>query len=145
MPHTLFENSRIARMGALGSTINTFAGGTGAPVYAGDHEYHAIIFAGTIGNVGTLWAYGHTGAAGEGTTVLGSIAFGSTNSAAVVYEVKSDTLTGLGTNYTYLSGGVTVQSGGTLTGALFILSTWPRSAGTTPAANGYSAVGTSLY
>jgi hypothetical protein len=145
MPHTLFENSRITRMASLGSAINTFAAGTGAPVYAGDHEYHAIIFAGTVGNVGTLWAYAHTSSAGDGTTVIGSVPFGSTNSPALVFEVKSDTLTAIGTDYTYLSGGVTVQSGGTLTGALFVLSTWPRSAGTTPAANGYAAVGTSLY
>lgn len=144
MSHTLFENARIARMAALGSAINTFAAGTGAPVSAADYEYHAVIFAGTIGNVGTLWAYAHTSSAGDGTTVIGSIPFGSTNQPAVVYEVKSDTLTALGTSFTHLSGGVTVQSGGTLTGALFVLSTWPRSAGTTPNAAGWWAVGTSL-
>lgn len=144
MGHTLFENSRIGAEAPLGSAINVFAGGTGAPVYAGDYEYHAILFVGTVGNVGTLWAYAHTNSSGGGTTVIGSVPFGSTDSPALVYEVKSDTLTAIGTAYTHISGGITVQSGGTLTGALFVLSHQPRSAGTTPAANGYAAVGTSL-
>lgn len=144
MSHTLFENTRISRFGIFGSAIALTAGGTGAPVFAGDYEYHAAIFAGTIGNTGTLFVFGHTDSTGSGTTALGSVIFGSTNAAAVVFEVKSDTLTTIGTAYNYLSTQAKVDSGGTFTGALFILSSWPRSAGTTPAANGWAAVGTSL-
>jgi hypothetical protein len=144
MNRTQFENDLITRMASLGSAINTFAGGTGAPVFAGDHANHAIQFVGTIGNTGTLWAYGHTSSAGNGTTVLGSAPFGSSNLPAVIYDVKSDALLRLGTAYTYLSGGVTVDAGGTLTGALFVRSYNPRTAGTVPAALGYAAVGTSL-
>jgi hypothetical protein len=145
MGHTLFENSRITAQAALGSAIATTKAGTLTPAYAGDHEYHAVIFAGTMGNTGTLWAFAHTNSGGSNPTAIGSVIFGSTNAPAVVYEVKSDTLTNIGTAYTYLSGQVSVDSGGTFTGNLFILSTWPRSAGTTPAANGWAAVGTSLY
>ena len=144
MSHTLFENSRIWPQASMGSAINTAKAGTGAPAYAGDYEYHAVIFAGTIGNTGTLWAFANKTSAGNGTTVIGSVIFGSTNSPAVVFEVKSDTLTAIGTDYTYISGQVSVDSGGTIQGNLFILSTWPKSAGTTPAANGWAAVGTSL-
>lgn len=145
MAHTLFENSRITAQASMGSAIATTKAGTLTPAYAGDYEYHAVIFAGTIGNTGTLWAYAHTNSGGSNMTVIGSVIFGSTNAPAVIYEVKSDTLTNIGTAYTYVSGEIAVDAGGTIQGDLFILSTWPRSAGTTPAANGWSAVGTSLY
>ncbi len=143
MPHTLFENSRVTfQVG--GSIVNTTLGGTGAPAYAADYEYHAIMFNGTVGNTGTLWAYAHTNSSGAGTTVIGSVIFGSSTAPAVAFEVKSDTLTAIGSDFTYVSGQIRVDSGGTLGGALSIISTWPKSAGTTPLANGYGAVGTSL-
>jgi hypothetical protein len=143
MPHTLFENSRTVFQ-AGGSFVNATYSGTGAPAYAADYEYHAIKFEGTVGNTGTLWAYGHRTSTGGGTTVIGSVIFGSSNAPGVIFEVKADTLTALGTDFVYLSGQMRVDSGGTLAGALTVLSTWPKSAGTTPAANGWGAVGTSL-
>lgn len=144
MPHTLFENSRVAFQ-AGGSFVNAVYAGTGTPVSAADYEYHAVAVVGTIGNVGTLFAFAHKNSSGGGTTPIGSVIFGSSNSPGVVYEVKSDTLTALGTDYTHISGQLKVEAGGTVAGVLQILSTWPRSAGTTPAANGWGAVGTSLY
>lgn len=144
MSHTLFENSRIKAL-AGGSFVNATYGGTGAPVSAADYEYHAIIVSGTLGNTGTIFAYAHTASTGDGTTVIGSIAFGSSSAGQAVFEVKSDVLTAIGTAYTHISGQVRVDAGGTVGGALFVMSTQPRSAGTTPAANGYSAVGTALY
>lgn len=144
MSHTLFENSRVKAL-ASGSFVNATYGGTGAPVSAADYEYHAILAIGSFGNTGTVFAFAHKNSSGGGTTAIGSIVFGSSDFSAVVYEVKSDVLTGLGTDYTHLSGQIKVDAGGTVAGALSVISTWPRSAGTAPAANGYGAVGTALY
>lgn len=128
---------------AQGSVVNTTAGGTGAPVFAANHTNHAIIAVGTFGNTGTIFAYGHTAANGGGTVVLGSIRFGSGNFSAAGFDVTSDTLLNLGTAYAYVSGQLRVDSGGTFSGALFVLSYNARTAGTTPLANGIGAVGSS--
>lgn len=144
MPRNLYASSRVVFQ-AAGSFVNSTYGGTGAPAYAGDYEYHEVAFVGSAGNTGTLWAYAHTNSSGGGTTVIGSVVFGSSNAPAVTMSVKSDTLTAIGTAYTYLSGQIRVDSGGTCAGALVVLSTWPRTEGTTAAANGWGAVGTSLY
>lgn len=147
MPHTLFENSRVWPQAPLGSSVGVTKAGTLTPAFAGDYEYHAVAFFGSLGNTGTLWAYASTNAGGSNNTVIGSVIFGSSNNPAVVYEVKADTLTALntsGTTFTHIGAQISVDAGGTLYGGLVILSTWPKSAGTTPAANGWAAVGTSL-
>lgn len=126
---TFGENSKVTPL-AGGSFVNTTAGGTGAPVFAGDYSYHAIVFAGTVGNVGTLFAYAHTTATGGGTTAIGSIVFGSSNVGAIIYEVSTNTLTGIGTNYQFISGQIKVEAGGTLGGGLAVISTNPVSAPT---------------
>jgi hypothetical protein len=143
MAHTLFENSRTTFL-AGGSFVNATYGGTGAPAYAGDYEYLAVKFEGTVGNTGTLYAYAHNTSAGGGTTVIGSVIFGSSNSPGVIFEVKANTLSAIGTDYAYVSGQIKVDASGTLGGGLSIISTWPKSSGTTPAATGWGAVGTSL-
>ena len=89
MPHTLFENSRVWPQGALGSSVGVTKAGTLTPAFAGDYEYHAVAFFGSLGNTGTLWAYAATNSAGSNNTVIGSVIFGSSNSPAVVFEVKS--------------------------------------------------------
>jgi hypothetical protein len=129
MSRTFGENAKVTPL-AGGSFVNVTAGGTGAPVFAGDYSYHAIVFAGTIGNVGTLFAYAHTTATGGGTTAIGSIVFGSSNVGAIIYEVSTNTLTGIGTNYQFISGQIKVEAGGTLGGGLAVISTNPVSAPT---------------
>ena len=141
--HTLFENSRTVFQ-AGGSFVGATYSGTGAPAYAADYEYHAIKFEGSVGNTGTLFAYAHNASNGGGTTLIGSVIFGSSNNPGVIFEVKADTLSNYGTAYNYVSGQLKVDAGGTLAGVLSVLSTWPKTAGTTPAANGWGAVGTSL-
>lgn len=142
--HDLFSSGAVTfSTRAQGTFINQTAGGTGAPVYAGGHDYHAVAFVGTFGNTGTLFAYGHTASTGDGTTALGSIIFGSSNFSAAAFDLRTDTLSGLGTAYQYLSGQVKVDSGGTVNGALVIISYGARSAGTSPAACGIGAVGSS--
>ncbi|HEX6293354.1 MAG TPA: hypothetical protein VFZ66_29505 [Herpetosiphonaceae bacterium] len=140
--HTLFENSRLTTIGG-GSIVNTTLAGTAAgTVPATDYQYHAYTFAGTIGNTGTVFVY----AVGAGLTnsLLGSLVFGSSTGQGIIYEVKSDVLSSAGTGYTHFGANLKVDSGGTLGGAFFCLSTTARTAGTTPAANGYAAVGTTL-
>jgi hypothetical protein len=129
MKRTFGENAKVTPL-AGGSFVNTTAGGTGAPVFAGDYSYHAIVFTGTIGNVGTLFAYAHTTATGGGTTAIGSIVFGSSNVGAVIYEVATPVLTGIGTLYQFISGQIKVEAGGTLGGGLAVISTNPVSAPT---------------
>lgn len=144
MAHNFAKNARFTTL-ASGSFVNAVVGGTGAPAFAGDYEYHTAIFNGTIGNTGTLIVYGHTTSTGGGTAVLGSVVFGSGNASAVAFEIASPVLTGLGTDYQYVSAQLSIPAGGTLGGALSIISTMPSSAGGTGVAyNNLAALGT-LY
>jgi len=148
--HDLFKSGHIALSnrrgdaGVAGAIYTTAAGGTGSPVFAGNHEYHAAVFFGSVSGPGTLFVYKHTDSAGAGTALHGSVTYaGGTN--PVVYEIKSDTLGATdGTPYTYLSCQLAMASGGTAFGALMLLSYRPRSTGGAPASNGIGALGTSL-
>lgn len=143
MPHTLFESSRIVALpNAAGTIIATTVNGTMVgTISAQDYEYHALVYAGTVANTGTMFVYA---LGGGGTTCLGSVISGS-GVGNVVYEVKSDALVALGTQYNALGALIAVDAGGTWRGGAFWLSRWPRSAGTTPAACGWQTVGTSLF
>ncbi len=142
--HDLLSSGVVAFSArASGSVVNTTVGGTGNPVFAGNHANHAIVALGTFGNTGTVFVYGHTSSAGNGTTALGSVIFGSGNFSAVGFDVTSDTLLALGTAYAWLSAQLKVDAGGTFGGALAIMSYNSRNAGTTPTANGIGALGSS--
>jgi hypothetical protein len=127
MSKNFIPNARFTTL-AQGSFVNVTAGGTGSPVAAGPYAYHSALFLGTIGNTGTITVYGHTDATGGGTTALGSLVFGSGNGGGVGFEFSADTLTALGTGYAFVSAQISVPAGGTLAGALTIVSTQPRSA-----------------
>lgn len=143
--HDIFSSGAVNFSSrAMGTFINGASGGTGNPITAANHAYHAAVFFGTMANVGTLIVYGHTASTGDGTAVLGSIVSGSSNGQAVAFDFKADTLLNLGTAYTWYSAQVAVEAGGTWRGALVLMDYNSRSAGTTPAANGISALGT-LY
>lgn len=103
-------------------------GGTGAPVFCGDRQYHLVLLTGSLGAAGTLYVYGHTDATGSGTASLGSVTFAA-GTLAVGYEVKSDALLTLGSTYSHLSAQVRVPTGGTMYASLLILSHAPRTAG----------------
>jgi hypothetical protein len=150
MPHNLFGNTRIVTI-AAGTFINTSAvGGTHLGVAPlGEYEYHSVVFAGTFANNGTINAYAVANSAGSSPRLIASLAIGSGDGQAAVIDIKSDVIAGTfaatGTNYSHLAAIGTVESGGTWRGALQILSTWPRSSGTTsPAALGILAYGTAL-
>lgn len=143
MPHhTLFEQSAITALpNAAGTLVNTTVDGTTVgTILVNTYEYNALIYAGTIANTGTMFVYA---LGGGGTTVLGSVISGSGNGNCI-YEVKSDALGSLGTQYNALGALIKVDSGGTWRGGAHWLQRWPRSAGTTPAAAGWQTVGTSL-
>jgi hypothetical protein len=135
--HTFGENTLVNTV-ASGTFINATSAGTLTPVFTGNHQYHALVFAGTIANTGTLFAYAATNAAGSNMYVLGSAVFGSSNFGAAIFEVKTDVIGGLGTvnngtsdngtYYTHFTGQVKVDSGGTATGALIVVSSQPRTA-----------------
>jgi hypothetical protein len=147
--HDFFSSGAVAISQRHDS--GTFApgavGGTGNPVFAGNHNYHAAIFIGTLSGaaaVGSMIVYGHTSSTGDGTTALGTLAL-TAGTGAAVFDFKTDTLLGLGTAYTYISAQLLIATGSVdCRGALFIESYDPRSAGTTPAANGIRSLGT-LY
>jgi len=144
MPHTLFENSAITALpntaGTIGNT--TVDGTTVGTVLANVYEYNALIYAGTLANTGTAFVYA---LGGGGTTVLGSVIATASNTGCLIYEVKSDTLVGLGTKYNALGALIKVDSGGTWRGGAFWLQRVARSAGTSdPSAAGWGVVGTSL-
>ena len=143
MGHTLFENARITALPvAAGTIINATAQGTTiGTVSVADYEYHALVYAGTIANTGTVFIYAM--GASQTSKVLGSVEVGSSN-GNVIYEVKSDAIVGQGTLYTHLGANIVVDAGGTWRGGAFWLSHQPRSAGTTPSAAGWNTVGTSL-
>lgn len=145
--HNLFENALLTTL-AGGTFIGGNLGGTAAGVVnAGEYEYHSVVFAGTFANHGTINAYAVENTAGSSPRLIASLPVGSGNGAAAVIDIKSDvlgTFASTGTNYAYLAAAGTVESGGTWRGALFILSTWPRSAGTTSGALDLQAYGTAL-
>lgn len=142
--HDLFSSGAAAISArAHGSFVNATYGGTGAPVFAGRHANHAVLVTGSFGNTGTIFAYAHSASDGGGTTAIGSIVFGSGNFSAAAFDITTDTLLTIGTGYAWVSGQVKVDSGGTVAGALSIISYNARTAGTTPAANGIGALGTS--
>lgn len=141
--HDLFSSGAVTfTTAASGTFINGVSGGTGAPVFAGDHAYHAAAFFGTLANNGTIIVYGHTASTGDGTAVLGSVVAGSANGAVAAYDFKTDTLLGLGTAYSHYSAQISVESGGTWRGALVLIDYNSRTQGTTPTAAGIAALGT---
>lgn len=149
MAHEFFPNTRVITL-AAGTFINTTGmGGTaGGVTTLGDYEYHAIGFYGTFANNGTINVYACENSAGSSPRQIASLAVGSGNGQAVGIDLKSDVVAGTfaasGTNYAWLTAAGTVEASGTWRGALCIHSTWPRSAGTTAAANGLLAYGTAL-
>ncbi|MCX8102775.1 MAG: hypothetical protein N3D77_16275, partial [Geminicoccaceae bacterium] len=100
-------------------------GGTGAPIYAGNHLYHLVLLTGSLGAAGTVRVYGHTDATGSGTAILGSVVFAA-GTLAVAYEAKQDALLTLGSTYTHLSAQVIVPAGGTMYASLLMVSHTPR-------------------
>ncbi len=146
--HDYFSSGALTfnlRAHMTNGTTGTPYGGTGAPVFAGDHAYHAALFTGTTtGAAGSIVVYGHTASTGDGTAILGSVVFAA-DQKYIAFDLDGDTLTGLGTAYSYISAQVLVATAGTAVGDLTILSYNPRSAGTTPAACGIDALGTLYY
>ncbi len=145
MAHTFFENHRVtAIISTAGTVINTTVDGTAAgTISIADYEYHALCYVGTIANTGTFFAY----AVGASQTpfLLGSFIFGSINQAGFVWEFKSDAVgAAAGTLYTGLGATLKVDASGTVRGVAQWVSSWPRSAGTTPLALGWGSVGTTL-
>ena len=148
--HDFFSGGNVAithRALITNGTTGVPYGGTGDPVFAGAHAYHAALFQGTWGDAaGTLFVYGHFNSSGGGTSLLGTTIIG-TAQKNVVFDFKTDALTGLGTvnngtYYNWISAQVTPVTAGTVRGNLSILSYHPRSAGTTPLAAGIDALGT---
>ena len=148
MPHNLLERSRVTSL-AYGTFVGASFGGTiGGVVSLADYEYHSILFLGTIANTGTINVYACANAGGSSPRVIASLTVGSGNGGGAGIDLKSDVVSGTfgnsGTNYAYMSAAGTVDSGGTWRGALSIISTWARTAGTTPGATGLVAYGTAL-
>lgn len=145
--HDLFSSGAVAISQRHDS--GTFApgavGGTGNPVFAGNHAYHAAVFIGTLSGAnacGSMILYGHTASTGDGTTAIGTLAM-TAGTGAVVYDIKADQLLTAGTAYTHLSAQVIIPTGSVdCRGALFIMSYGPRTAGTTPSAAGIRTLGT---
>ena len=143
--HNLGESSRWFVLDS-GSFVGqaTMGGTIKGVVFAGDYEYHLAVFVGTVGNLGTLSVWGCTNAGGSNPTLVQTITFGSGNGVPAI-EVKTDFLSTLaaGTQFPYITASGSVPAGGTLTGALAILSTWPRNYGGSATTFGsYLAYGT---
>ena len=141
--HNLGENAEFTTL-ASGTFIDgQNAGGTAAGVVsAGAYEYHLVAFFGTLANNGTINVYACTNSGGSSPAVLKTLNCGSANGDGAAIDVRSNTLTSLGTQYTHLAAAGTVETGGTWRGALVIVSYWPHSAPTT---NGLAYYGSSLY
>lgn len=150
--HNLLENALFTTVGAGTFISGQNIGGTaGGVVSAGLYEQHAVVFLGTLGNTGTINAYGCTNSAGSSpnliaSLVVGSAAFSNGMPGAGIM-IKSDVLNSLqggtsGTAFTHLAAAGTVDAGGTWRGALSIISTQPRTAGTVL---GLAAIGSALY
>lgn len=141
--HNLGENAVFTTL-ASGTFIDgQNAGGTAAGVVsAGAYEYNLVAFLGTIANHGTINVYACTNSGGSSPAVLKTLNVGSGNGGGAAIDVRSNTLTSLGTQYTHIAAAGTVEAGGTWRGALTIISYWPHSAPTT---NNLVAYGSSLY
>ena len=143
--HDLFSSGNVTvRSIASGTFLNTETNGTAAAYPAFNHEYHAAVFVGSIGNDGTILVFAADGATPVGTALVGTVNVGSSNGLGV-FEFKTDTLTNLGTQYTHWTAQIKVNAGGTWRGVLLLLDHAPRTAGTTPAANGIASLGTLYY
>jgi len=143
--HDLFSSGNVTvRAIASGTFLNTETNGTAAAYPAFNHEYHAAVFVGSIGNDGTILVFAADGATPVGTALVGTVNVGSSNGLGV-FEFKTDTLTNLGTQYTHWTAQIKVNAGGTWRGGLLLLDHAPRTAGTTPAANGIASLGTLYY
>lgn len=143
--HNLGESSRWVVLDS-GTFINqlTMGGTIKAVVDARDYEYHMAVFVGTCANAGTMAIWGCTNSGGSNPTLIQSLRLGS-GSGVPAIEIKSDVLTSLiaGTDCTHITASGTVEAGGTWTGALAIVSTWPRTYGGSATTFGsYLAYGT---
>ena len=152
--HDFFSggNVAISQRHDSGTFAPGAVGGTGNPIFAGGHAYHAAVFLGTLsgaGAVGTLNVYAHYNSTGGGTTLLGTTAL-TAGTGAAIFDFKTDTLVSLGTvgsgtYYSYVSTQLIIATGSAdCRGALFFESYHPRNAGTTAAAAGIRLLGT-LY
>jgi hypothetical protein len=149
MAHTFFENVRITPLvQAAGTIVNATVNGTSlGTISVSDYEYHALVYSGTIANTGTVFLY----AIGATNLVLGSAILGSLDGNSFVWEVKTDAFNAAlaggtgGTAYAKLGALISVDTGGTWRGGASWFSHQPRTAGTTPSALGWGAVGTTLY
>lgn len=129
-----------------GSIINGAAGGTTNGAELGKFEYHSVIYAGTFANNGTLNVYACTSSSGSNPFIISTLKVGSNDNPWICVDVKSSALgslnAGQGSTYTHLGAYATVESGGTWRGALFILSTNPRTE--VPGTTGLGSYGTYL-
>jgi hypothetical protein len=132
------------RVTQSGTFINQEVNGTAAAYFAGDYEYHAALFAGTIAQTGTLFVFGAKDASATTPLALGSVVASASANGLIAFEFKTDTLTNLGTDYTYWTAQIKVDAAGTWRGALTLFDHGARSKGTTAAAIGISYLGT-LY
>lgn len=143
--HDFFKSGDFAvRSTASGTFINETFNGTAAAYYAADFEYHAAMFAGTLGQTGTLFVFGAKDASATSPLALGSVIATASANGEIAFEFKTDTLTNLGTDYTHWTAQFKVDAGGTWRGALVLMDHGARSVGTTPGAIGISYLGT-LY
>jgi hypothetical protein len=138
--HDWFKSGDVnVRSNMSGTFINVENAGTAAFYDAGNYEYHAAVFVGTLGNVGTLFVYAAKDASATGKAALGSVIAGSSN-GLVAFEFKTDVLTNLGTDFTHWTAGVKVENGGTWAGGLLLLDHGARTKGTTSAAVGVATL-----
>lgn len=143
--HDWFKSGDVqVRAPQSGTFINTETNGTAAAYFAGDYEYHAAVFVGTIAQTGTLFVFGAKDASATSPLALGSVVASATANGLVAFEFKTDTLTNLGTDYTHWTAQLKVDAAGTWRGGLLLLDHGARSKGTTAAAIGVSYLGT-LY
>lgn len=151
--HNLLENALFTTVGAGTFISGQNIGGTiGGVVNAGLYEQHAVVFLGTLGNTGTINVYGCTNSGGSSPNLVFSLVVGSAGGTnglgGAGIMIKSDAISGAisggtsGTAFTHIATAGTVDSGGTWRGALAIISTQPRTAGTVL---GLSAIGSVLY
>ena len=139
----LGEASRVIAFGQ-GTFINGATGGTVNGAELGKFEYHSVCFVGTFANNGTINVYACTGSNGSNPQIIRTLNLGSSDNTWACIDVKSSAMgslnAGQGSTYTHLGVYGTVESGGTWRGALFILSTSPRTE-----VPGTTGLGTSYY
>ena len=139
----LGEASRVISFGA-GTFINGATGGTTNGAELGKFEYHSVAFVGTFANNGTINVYACTSSSGSNPFIVSTLKLGSSDNTWACLDVKSSALgslnSGQGSTYTHLGVYGTVESGGTWRGALFIMSTSPRTE-----VPGTTGLGTSYY